>query len=590
MIHYSNINYLWSSLIIEELVRAGVEYFCIAPGSRSAPLAVAVARHPKAKHFIHYDERGLAFYALGYASAHKKPVVLICTSGTAGANFYPAIIEASKKKVPLIVLTADRPPELRATGSVQTIEQVGLYGKYVKFQFDMPCPDMKIKPEVVLTTVDQAFYQAVRNPSGVVHINCMFRDPLAPVKIKESFKAYLQSISFWVKSGQPYTQYLRVGDGFKSSLTILGVEIVERIDQIKNGLIVVGKIGGEKDKEAVLSLARHLGWPIFADASSDLRLGTKDQEIIHYFDQILLSLKTTRALKFDGIIHLGGRITSKRFYEFAGALAPKEYVMVLNHPLRNDPNHQVTLRIESTVTNFCQALVPLLKKRKPSAVLGKLIQANRAADKVIEEFMTGAKQINEPQSARLISQRIPQGHGLFLANSMPIREMDFYADFKGNAVCVNGNRGASGIDGLVASAAGFSVGLHKPVTLFVGDLALLHDLNSLAMLKNIKNPLIIVVTNNDGGAIFSFLPIAQNQDVFEKFFATPHGLGFEQAAGMFGLSYAKPATGKAFVGAYQDALKSSRSTIIEVATDRNENIKIHKALQEKITHVVNKIL
>jgi 2-succinyl-5-enolpyruvyl-6-hydroxy-3-cyclohexene-1-carboxylate synthase len=587
--NYPNINYLWSSLIVEELVRSGVEYFCIAPGSRSAPLTVAVARNPKAKHFIHYDERGLAFHALGYASAHKKPVVLICTSGTAGANFYPAIIEASKKKVPLVVLTADRPPELRATGSVQTIEQVGLYGKYVKFQFDMPCPDMKIKPEAVLTTVDQAFYQAVRNPSGVVHINCMFRDPLAPVKTGENFSAYLKSIDAWSKGRKPYTQYLT---GFESIRIPETKKIAERLNAIKNGLIVVGKIGGQDRfaQDAVVAFARKLGWPVFADASSDLRLGTKDQEIIHYFDQILLSPKVTKALKFDGIIHLGGRITSKRFYEFASLLAPKEYMMVLNHPLRNDPNHQVTLRIESTVTNFCQTLVSLIKPRKPSRVLGKLIKVNRAADKAIEEFVTGTKQINEPQVARLISQHIPQGHGLFLANSMPIREMDFYGDFKGNAVSVNGNRGASGIDGLVASAAGLSVGLDKPVTLFVGDLALLHDLNSLAMLKNFQNPLTIIAINNDGGAIFSFLPIAQNEDVFEKFFGTPHGMSFEQAAGMFGLAYSKPATGKAFVGAYQNALKSSRSTIIEVVTDRNENIKIHKALQEKITHVVNKIV
>ena len=147
MLNLPNINYLWSSLIVEELIRCGVEYFCIAPGSRSAPLTVAVARHPRAKHFVHFDERGLAFHALGYSSANKKPAVLICTSGTAGANFFPAVIEASKKKVPLIILTADRPPELRSTGAVQTIDQVGLYGKYVKFQFDLPCPDVKISPE-----------------------------------------------------------------------------------------------------------------------------------------------------------------------------------------------------------------------------------------------------------------------------------------------------------------------------------------------------------------------------------------------------------------------------------------------------------
>ncbi len=583
IVNSPNFNHLWSSLIVEELIRCGADYFCIAPGSRSTPLTFAAAQNPKAKHVIHYDERGLAFHALGYASATKKPAVLICTSGTSGANFYPAIIEASRKKVPLIVLTADRPPELRATGAVQTIDQVGFYGKYVKFQFDMPCPDMKIKPEVVLTTVDQMFYQAVRNPSGVVHLNCMFRDPLAPIKTGENFNVYLKSIGAWAKSRKPYTQYLT---GFESIRIPETKKIADRVNAIKSGLIVVGKISGHDEQNAVVAFARKLGWPIFADASSGLRLGRGEEEIIHYFDQILISSKITKKLKFDGVIHLGGRITSKRFYEFVGALAPKEYVMVLNHPLRNDPNHQVTLRIESTAANFCRTLASLIKPRKSGVILNQLIKANRRADKAIEEFVTSAKQICEPCVARLISQHIPPGHGLFLANSMPIREMDFYGDFKGNAVCVNGNRGASGIDGLIASAAGFGVGLDKPVTLFVGDLALLHDLNSLAMLKGLKDPVTIVVINNDGGAIFSFLPIAQHKEVFEKFFGTPHGMNFEEAVRMFGLSYAKPETGKDFMSAYQNALKNSRSTIIEVTTDRKENSQVHKMLQEKIVKAI----
>ena len=175
--NFANINHCWGTLIIEELSRLGVDYFCVAPGSRSSPLVIALAQNKKVKSFIHFDERGLAFHAMGYAAATKKPVVLICTSGTAAANFYPAIIEASKKKLPLIVLTADRPPELRQTGATQTIDQVGLYGKYVQWATDMPCPDLKINPEFVLTTIDQAWYQAVRK-HGIVHINCMFRQPL----------------------------------------------------------------------------------------------------------------------------------------------------------------------------------------------------------------------------------------------------------------------------------------------------------------------------------------------------------------------------------------------------------------------------
>jgi 2-succinyl-5-enolpyruvyl-6-hydroxy-3-cyclohexene-1-carboxylate synthase len=585
MLNVANINHLWSSLIVEELLRNGVEYFCIAPGSRSTPLAFAVARHPKAKHFIHYDERGLAFHALGYASAAKKPVVLICTSGTAGANFFPAVIEASKKKVPLIVLTADRPPELRLTGSVQTIEQGNLFGRYAKFHFDLPCPDVKIKPEVVLTTVDQAIYQATRNPSGVAHLNCMFRDPLAPVSTGENFKTYLKTIDTWTKSRKPYTQYVTAFESIRIPET---KKIAERLNAIKDGLIVVGKIGGTDEETAVLDLAKRLGWPIFADGSSCLRLGHPDEHIIHYFDQILCSSKTAKTLKFDGVIHLGGRITSKRFYEFMTDLAPADYVMVLNHPLRNDPQHQVTLRIESTVGNFCSTFAPLIKPRKASASLKVLAKANRSVDQLIEHFVLAGDGLTEPAVARLISQLIPKEHALFLANSMPVREVDFYADFKGHAVRTNGNRGASGIDGQVASAAGLSVGLNRPVTFLTGDLSLLHDLNSLPMLKAIEQPVIIVVVNNDGGAIFSFLPIAQEGDVFEKFFGTPHGLNFEDAARMFGLGYAAVDSVRAFTQIYQRATAGTASMIIEVKTDRAENVKVHQALQEKIRRQIEK--
>jgi 2-succinyl-5-enolpyruvyl-6-hydroxy-3-cyclohexene-1-carboxylate synthase len=580
-----SINHLWSALIIEELVRSGVEYFCIAPGSRSTPLTVAVARHPKAKHFIHFDERGLAFHALGYASAAKKPVVLICTSGTAGANFFPAVIEASKKKVPLIVLTADRPPELRATGAVQTIEQVNLFGRYAKYHFDLPCPDLKIKPEVVLTTVDQAVYQALRNPSGVVHLNCMFRDPLAPVKTGEKFAPYLKSIDAWMKSRKPLTQYVTAFESIRIPET---KKIAERLNNIQSGLIVVGKIGGEEEQNAALALAKRLGWPIFADASSGLRLGRTDGHIIHYFDSILLSSKIIKKLKFDGVIHLGGRLTSKRYYEFVGSCGVCEYVMVLNHPLRNDPLHQVTLRVESTVGNFCSTFAPLIKPRKPSAALKLLSKANLAVDQTIETFTSASDRLSEPQVARLLSQNIPAHHALFLANSMPIREIDFYGDCKGHPVRTNGNRGASGIDGLVASAAGLSVGLNGPVTLFVGDLALLHDLNSLAMLRTLKHPVVIVVVNNDGGAIFSFLPIAGEKDVFEKFFATPHGVTFEDAARMFGLAYACPDSAKAFTQAYKRAAEGTAPVIIEVRTEREENVKVHKLLQDKIRQRVDK--
>ena len=456
---------------------------------------------------------------------------------------------------------------------MQTIDQVGIFGKYVKHFIDLPCPDLNIKPEFVLTTIDQAWYQATRNPSGVIHINCMFRDPLTPVKTKDDLAFYTKGLSSWVKSDKPYTQYTSSEiSGLKDAKAIGDV-----INGIKNGLIVVGKIGLKEQKE-VLSLSEKLGWPIFADLVSGVRLGCKHKNVIHHFDQVLLSQDPS----FDGVLHLGGRITSKRYYELIDKIKPSHYITVLNHSLRNDPTHQVSLRIESSVGNFCKSISPLLKKRIPTIALKKLVKINMQIDGAIESFLKDDGRLSEIAVARLVSQLIPKDSGLFMSNSMPIRDMDFYGDFKGNAVVVGGNRGASGIDGTIASAAGFAQGLGKPVTLMIGDLAALHDLNSLAILRDVTVPLVIVVLNNGGGGIFSFLPIAQHSDVFEKYFGTPHSYSLANAAAMFELSYAQPMDSKAFAKVYTQAFKEQTSMIIEVMTARGENLKAHKLLQERI--------
>ena len=580
--NFVNINHCWGSLIVEELSRLGVDYFCVAPGSRSSPLVIALAQNLKVKSFVHFDERGLGFHAMGYSAAAKKPAVLICTSGTAAANFFPAVIEAFKKKLPLIVITADRPPELRQAGAVQTIDQVGLFGKYTQWATDMPCPDTIIDPQFVLTTIDQAWYQAVRN-HGVVHINCMFRQPLTLVKTLDDLKAYAKPLNRWLQSQKPYTDYVT---GFESAIPNPN-KIIARLDAIKSGVIVVGKIAGVDEAKLVLRLSEKLGWPIFADVASGLRLGHNHPNLIHYFDHLLSSEKVINKLLFDGVLHLGGRMTSSRYYDFIQKKNPAEYIMVLNHALRNDPNHQVSLRIEASVSNFIQMTIGLIKSRKDSTALKALSKANKSTDKVIESFLTEDGRLNEPCVARLISQLIPEGHGLFLSNSMPIRDMGNYAVLKAAVVAVNGNRGASGIDGLIASAAGYARGLGRPVTLMIGDLAALHDLNSLAMLRDLSVPLTIVLLNNGGGGIFSFLPVAEFKEGFEKFWGAPHPFKLAAAASMFELNYSQPMELDQFKKTYTQSLKSNSSTIIEVITSREENLRMHQALNRAILDKVS---
>lgn len=577
-----NINYLWTNLIVEELIRNGVKYFCIAPGSRSAPLSMAVANNPKAKTFVHFDERGLAFHALGYASATKKPCTLISTSGTAAANFFPAIVEASKKKIPLIVITADRPPEMRFTGANQTIDQVKIFGDYMRWFFDFPCPTTDIRPEVILTTIDQAVSKSLGELKGPVHLNCMFRDsalsPLAPISAPIE-KSYLKTLSTWLKSTNPYTQYIlpqkMIPDRELNN-------VATRINKIQNGIIVVGKLADAQEQEKVLALAEHLNWPLWPDVSSGLRLNSTHPNVIHYFDQVLLNEKFIKNLKIDGVIHLGGRMTSARYYQWLEKAALNDYIMALNHPLRNDPTHSVTHRVQLKPGDFCDQLKNLTKPRKAGGALSKLQKANYQVDLTLEKYFEKDQTLSEPFVCRMISHMIPNNTGLFLASSLPIREMDMFAQPKDSNVEVNANRGASGIDGTIASAAGFNVGLNKPVTLVIGDLAFLHDLNSLAMTKDLKHPLVIVVLNNDGGGIFNLLPIAKNNPHFEKLFGTPHGLTFKGAAEMFNLNSGRSARIAEFVDSYKKALKEKRPTIIEVKTDRDKNFKLHQLLKEKI--------
>ncbi|MBF0386426.1 MAG: 2-succinyl-5-enolpyruvyl-6-hydroxy-3-cyclohexene-1-carboxylic-acid synthase [Candidatus Omnitrophica bacterium] len=553
-----NINFLWAALLVEELRRQGVGCFFLAPGSRSAPLIFAVGKDPRIHSQVHFDERALAFMACGYAAASGKPAVLICTSGTAAANFLPGLIEASKKKLPLIVLTADRPPELQKTGAAQSIEQTGLFSTYTRWSAELPCPTMEINPEYVLTTAAQAVSRAKGELPGPVHINVLFREPLSPVKQSSGLARYTTSIKSWALSNKPFTSYFSrtaqlSEDALKHAAT--------RIHQIKNGLVLAGKLGSQADRQAVLTFAEKTGWPILADITSGLRLGPQHKNVISYFDQALT--RTLPSLGIDGVVHFGGRMTSKNCYELLKKSHLNDYLMILAHPLRSDPLHKVTARFNISPAIFVDQIFYLLAQRTPSKSLDALQKANSAASRQIDQNLARSA-LCEPGIARAISKIIPAGQGLFLSNSMPVRDMDSYAASDGNAVTVGANRGANGIDGIIASGIGFAAGLKQTTTLVIGDLAFLYDLNSLALLKTAEQKLIIVLINNDGGKIFSRLAGAERSAFFAKYFTASHGLNFRSAANLFALRYYVPGSTKAFVKDYARALKARGSSLIEV--------------------------
>jgi len=572
-------NRLWAYLIVEELLRCGVGFFCVAPGSRSTPLVAALAANEKARSLIHFDERGTAFAALGYARATGRPAAWITTSGTAVANGLPAVVEAATDGVPMVLLTADRPPELRQTGANQTIDQPDIFGDYVRWRFDLPAPDPGIDPAMVLTTVDQAAYRAGRTPQGPVHLNLMFREPFLSGPEDEDI---LSGPASWVQGDDPYTRYAAT----KPAVDEMEIySLWETLRPVKQGLVVAGRLASRKQGEAVLRLAGTLGWPLLPDVGSQVRLGSEG--IAAHYDALLAGDSFAGSHAPEAVVHVGGRALSKRLEQFLASSRPDPYVVVRENPFRLDPAHRVTQSVEANVLDFCSALVRAATEDPPATDPSWTASWREASEEVgrhLDGIFSGEP--NEPLVARVLSRTVPQDHGLVAASSMPVRDLDTYAAADGAPVPVAANRGASGIDGTVATAAGFARGLGRPVTLLIGDLALLHDLNSLAMLRGVH--VIVVVVNNDGGGIFSFLSIARHEEFFEPYFGTPQGVGFEAAAKMFGLAYELPGTMEDFVEAYGSACARGSSTLIEVKTDRGENVALHRRLLQAVADRVEK--
>lgn len=577
VIRAPNLNHLWTTLLIEELVRNGVDTFCVAPGSRNAPLSVAVARHRRARCIVHHDERGAAFHALGQARASGVPAAVVTTSGSALANVWPAVVEASLAQVPLLVLSADRPPELQDTGANQTIDQVRLFGNFVQWSVNLPCPSASIDPAVVLTTADQAASRCRGPTRGVVHVNCMFREPLAPTDRGECYDAYLEPVRAWSESDRVYTRY---EDPSVLPARESLAEVVELVRRGPRGLLVAGRLPDPAARRAVVELAGSLRWPLLPDVTSGLRLDSRPRTIVPYHDVLLSSDAFMQRHRIRNVLHLGARLTSKRLMDHLDAVRPEQYVVVDDHPSRQDPVHRVTKRFRLPVAAFCEALGGLVGDAGDAGWTASWREASERVGRVFSTHFARQEDLNEPKVAWLVSRHVGAGEGLYLASSMPVRDMDVFGCPGPEPAQVGANRGASGIDGTIATAAGFARGLGKPATLVVGDVAFLHDLNSLRLVHTLEAPMVIVLLNNDGGGIFSFLPIAEHADVFERCFGTPHGMTFEHAARLFGLAYARPATTGEFVHAYERARRRAGTTLIEVQTRRQENHDEHTSLRD----------
>jgi 2-succinyl-5-enolpyruvyl-6-hydroxy-3-cyclohexene-1-carboxylate synthase len=575
--NHKQITTLWCTVIVEELIRQGAGFFCISPGSRSTPLTLAIAANPKARFRMFPDERSSGFYALGYARATGMPAVLVCTSGTAVANYFPSVVEASADSKPMIVLSADRPFELLETGANQTIRQQNIFGSYSRWSFELPEPGTGTSLASVLSTIDQAVRKSLGSPAGPVHLNLPFREPLEPEK-PDLAHAWAEPLREWMASERTWCRFESPRHEPRAECIVtLGALLAES----ERPLFVAGKMDNAADAEAVEALARSLGIPLFADLTSGLRLSAEctPWQLAFQNDSF------TDSVRPDLVIHFGGPVIGKQPGMTIRKHPPRHYVVVRRHPDRFGPDHNVTMSVEASPASVATALTGC-RMPLPGFEHHELFAA---ASKIIEELACSPDQpVNEISAPRIVSSLASDTNALFVANSMPARDMDMYAAPVAQKTLRSAlNRGVSGIDGIISTAAGFSTGLESPVTLLIGDISFLHDLNALSLLRHPWNNVIVIVLNNNGGGIFSFLPIASQTDRLDECFATPQEFSLESAANTFGLDYAAPVTNSEFSAMYAKALENGSSRIIEIRSNRQENLRLHRKLQGRISGIIH---
>ena len=555
---HATFNHVWSSLLLEELHRLGVRDIALASGSRSAPLTMAAAAHPGFRRHLHFDERGLGFMALGLAKGSGRPVAVIMTSGTAVANLWPAVAEAQLTGVPLIILSADRPPELIDNGANQAIDQQGIFGRYPVHQQNLPSPTPSIPAAFVLSSVDQALAKQALTP-GPVHFNCMYPEPLYPGEAYLDFSDYLAPLGDWLHSSEPWSPWLQGEQHCPHQ---------PDWDELqgKRGVIIAGRIQDPAEAQRVAQLAERLGWPLLADLQSQIRFDSRN--LIHMDLALQNSSFVTELARAEVLLQFGARLISKRLGQFIKQHPWQDYWLVDPQPARLDPDYRLRRRLVCTPRAFATAH-PVNHRHLPWHRLAERQQG------ISQQVRSACDRFSELGVCHRLN-RLIQGQ-LFVGNSMPARLMDMLGETGTGPSRVMTNRGASGIDGLIATAFGFSLSRDEPTTLLLGDLSALHDLNSLALLGKGSRPLVIILLNNDGGSIFRMLPVPTRDSLLETYYCLPHGLHFEHAAAMFGLHYRTPTTLDAFERDYAAALKNG-VTLIEIKVPSSEVAEDLKAL------------
>jgi 2-succinyl-5-enolpyruvyl-6-hydroxy-3-cyclohexene-1-carboxylate synthase len=579
MLDFRNTNTLWASIIAETLQRLGLTTAVICPGSRSAPLTIAFAQNKLIETIPILDERSASFFALGIAKKSGVPTALICTSGTAAANFYPAIIEARESRIPLLILTADRPPELRDCHAGQAIDQVKLYGNYPNWQAELAIPAASIEMlDYLRQTIVYAIERSQFPTPGPVHLNIPFRDPLVPISDiavealetqfnSEDFFAGLEPIVAGETSTPPSPPLLRGGVG----------SAIEQWQKCSRGIIIAGVAQPqfpEKYCSAIAQMSKLLNWPVLAEGLSPLRnYAQLNPHLISTYDLILRNRELADKLTPEIAIQIGDLPTSKELRNWLDQTQPKRYIIDRSHH-NFDPLHGKTIHLrtspENLATNLATTLtqVPPLTKgglggdrataitnnispQVPPLTKGGLggVQTSDSNEylqlwhktetkvrQTIDQKMAAINNIIEPKVSWLLSQTLPPATPIFIANSMPVRDVEFF--WKPNNLQIKPfvNRGANGIDGTLSTALGVAHRNQSSI-LLTGDLTLLHDTNGFLIKNKFVGHLTIILINNNGGGIFEMLPVAKFDPPFEEFFATPQDINFAQLCATYGVEH-----------------------------------------------------
>lgn len=538
----SSFNRRWATVILEALTRHGVRHVCIAPGSRSTPLTLGAAENRAFICHTHFDERGLGHLALGLAKASQAPVAIIVTSGTAVANLYPAIIEAGLTGEKLVVLTADRPPELIDCGANQAIRQPGIFSSHPTDSINLPRPTQDIPARWLVSTIDNALGQQT---GGAVHINCPFAEPLYG-EPDETGMSWQQALGDWWQSDKPW---LRTGSA---------LEAIKQRDWFfwrqKRGVVVAGRLNAEEGKH-VAAWAKMLGWPLIGDVLSQTGQPLPCADLWLSNSQAVTELAEAQI-----IIQFGSSLTGKRVLQWQATCEPEEYWLVDNQPGRLDPANHRGRRLSCDIVQWLE----LHPAEKRVAWDEKLTTLAKIAQQAVKK---GTAEFGEAQVAARLPELLPDAGQVFVGNSLIVRLVDSFAQIP-VGYPVYSNRGASGIDGLLSTAAGVQRATARSTLAIVGDLSALYDMNSLALLREVSAPFVLLIVNNNGGQIFSLLPTPAAER--ERFYCMPQNVKFAHAAAMFGLGYHNPTSWDELQNAVDTAWRMPRTTVIELTVGETD--------------------